>query len=973
MITIAIVPAYNAAAGVGHTVAALREINTIDRILVVDDASSDNTAEVARAAGAEVAVLPYNQGKGGAVLAGVAASPDADVFLLVDADLRGTASETRRLLDPILADEADLVIAVLPPAAGRGGFGAVKNLARRGIKTASGYDARSPLSGQRAIRAPLLRQLADADRFGLEVAMTIDAARAGARIVEIETEIEHDHTGRSLGGFRHRGQQGLDIWRSLWPRITTERQRIGAIGLITMLLLGLMLWSGTRWAPTTTPLAATPKNVVVFGFAPFDFTVMGGPETPVLNSLPEKGALGAMTVRTLARRPAMAEGYLSLGAGARLRASGNAALAYPVNEVLDEITAGETLSEITGEVATGEIAVVGAVNSVRVNQGVEVASPPGALASVLSEAGLETAVVGVADRSLDPESEQIERPLALAAMDENMNLAAGNIDPAELLVEDVNAPFGVTSNHRAMLAALDTALDEAAVVFIDPGDLQRSARYRPTVLSNVADEARLQALASTDALLGQVLDQVGPETLVLVVAVTPIGGFRLTPVFAVGDGVPAGTWISSPSTKRTGLSAITDIAPTIVSALTGNNPTSFPGNPLRYESGPVNLADLEQYDRDTIIRERTYYPQALVFITIQAVIYAGALLVLSTRRDDQRANRATRWSVLAVVSYPVATFLVKFIPSATQHVALPTALAVLFSMVIATISIRRRGHPLAAFEVVLALTVAVLLFDASTGTKLHLSSWLGYSLHSAGRFYGMPNTTFAVFGAATILLASSWVYRAKRRHEALFMAAALFFLVTVANGIPFLGGDVGGIITFVPVFTLTLMVLAGGRLGVRTLLLVGLGTLVVLLAVAGLDLLRPEENRTHLGRFAAQMLDEGFQPLVQTFLRKQAANFRIFRVSIWTWMIPIVVSFALYLLVWARGWTKLLPLGSPLRVGAISVMSAALLGFIANDSGPVVIALFLVYLLAYLATVSLDVVDHDLPVVVHGPRRSSTV
>ena len=41
--------------------------------------------------------------------------------------------------------------------------------------------------------------------------------------------MEHRHTGRSLSGFAHRGRQGVDIVRAVWPRLTTESQRIGAI------------------------------------------------------------------------------------------------------------------------------------------------------------------------------------------------------------------------------------------------------------------------------------------------------------------------------------------------------------------------------------------------------------------------------------------------------------------------------------------------------------------------------------------------------------------------------------------------------------------------------------------------------------------------------------------------------------------------------------------------------------------------
>jgi hypothetical protein len=49
--------------------------------------------------------------------------------------------------------------------------------------------------------------------FGMEVAMTIDAVRAGARVAEIELDLHHRPSGRTLRGFLHRGRQLLDIAR----------------------------------------------------------------------------------------------------------------------------------------------------------------------------------------------------------------------------------------------------------------------------------------------------------------------------------------------------------------------------------------------------------------------------------------------------------------------------------------------------------------------------------------------------------------------------------------------------------------------------------------------------------------------------------------------------------------------------------------------------------------------------------------
>jgi len=216
---VALVPAYERADSVAATVAALRALASVDEVVVVDDGSRDATADVARDAGARVVQLRANVGKGGAVAAGIAATPSAGVYLLLDADIGATATAARSLLGPVLAGEADMTIAVLPSAGRRGGFGLVRNLSRWGIRRACGFVAAAPLSGQRAVRADLLRSLEPAARFGLEVGLTIDAVRQGARVLEVPVALDHRHTGRRLSGFAHRGRQGTDIVRALWPRL----------------------------------------------------------------------------------------------------------------------------------------------------------------------------------------------------------------------------------------------------------------------------------------------------------------------------------------------------------------------------------------------------------------------------------------------------------------------------------------------------------------------------------------------------------------------------------------------------------------------------------------------------------------------------------------------------------------------------------------------------------------------------------
>ena len=83
--------------------------------------------------------------------------------------------------------------------------------------------------------------------------------------------------------------------------------------------------------------------------------------------------------------------------------------------------------------------------------------------------------------------------------------------------------------------------------------------------------------------------------------------------------------------------------------------------------------------------------------------------------------------------------------------------------------------------------------------------------------------------------------------------------------------------------------------------------------------------------------------LTKTIARKEAANLRILKKSIWTWVLPIASVFLLYLLVWQGLFRQLLPPRSALRVTAVSPLALGLIGFLTNDSGPVHVALVFSY------------------------------
>ena len=220
---VALVAARDEADRIEATVRALRSIDAIDEVVVVDDGSRDATAAVARRAGATVLRRARTRGKGGALDDALARLPAPSVWLLADGDLGDSAASLSPLVDAVETGRADLAIATFPPGQG-GGFGLVKRFARIAIRALGGPRVAEPLSGQRALTADALEAVRPlASGFGLETAMTIDAARAGLRIVEVPLPVSHRRTSRDLRGFMHRGRQGLEISRAVAARVRRRR------------------------------------------------------------------------------------------------------------------------------------------------------------------------------------------------------------------------------------------------------------------------------------------------------------------------------------------------------------------------------------------------------------------------------------------------------------------------------------------------------------------------------------------------------------------------------------------------------------------------------------------------------------------------------------------------------------------------------------------------------------------------------
>lgn len=225
-----IIPALNEGDSIGKVIAAIP--GWVDDIVVMDNGSTDRTADIARSHGARV-IEETRRGYGSACLAGISSLDDPDVVVFLDADYSDHPEEMARLVDPIVSDTADLVIG--SRALGRCEPGARPLQARLGNCLACKliqlfwkfrYTDLGPF---RAIRNTALKELKMQDHdYGWTVEMQIKAVCRGLRIREVGVSYRK-RIGKSKisGTFRGTLAAGSKIISTILRAAITEQRRGG--------------------------------------------------------------------------------------------------------------------------------------------------------------------------------------------------------------------------------------------------------------------------------------------------------------------------------------------------------------------------------------------------------------------------------------------------------------------------------------------------------------------------------------------------------------------------------------------------------------------------------------------------------------------------------------------------------------------------------------------------------------------------
>jgi len=232
-----IIPAFNEDRTVGNVIKAVKSLNYIDEIIVVDDGSYDKTAEVAVKAGAKVIQHLKNQGKGSAIKTGFNNSK-GDIVVFLDADIENlTSKQVDNIIKPIIDGEADLTKTKFKREGGR-----VTELTAKPLLNFFFPEIRfdQPLSGQFAAKRSFLNNIKLEDDYGVDVGIVLDADVRGMKIKEVDIgKVDH-----MLSSLHELNIVATEVVRTIVDR-ANEYGRVTMIDslgrLIRMEILGLSL------------------------------------------------------------------------------------------------------------------------------------------------------------------------------------------------------------------------------------------------------------------------------------------------------------------------------------------------------------------------------------------------------------------------------------------------------------------------------------------------------------------------------------------------------------------------------------------------------------------------------------------------------------------------------------------------------------------------------------------------------------
>lgn len=703
--------------------------------------------------------------------------------------------------------------------------------------------------------------------------------------------------------------------------------------IIIIILFLILVFSSVTYAEETINNNNKIFMVIVNRLSLYDLEYMNN-----LISIIQDGSIGLMNTRGIIGYKG-AEGYITINASSKAYSTYETANSFNLNKEVQSIYERRTGKSAKGySIANIEINRLNNINNNKYYNSVI-----GALGDNLHNSGYKTAVFGNSDTA-----DSFMRTNCLIGMDSNGLIDFGNVN--DILTIDNSYPFGLKTDFSKMLSEIKDTKSHASFFVIETGDLDRLSQYSINLSDDMFLEQRKIILRDIDEFIGKLMKKVIDNKSMLMV-VSPnspedrLDNSRLSPLVIWDGGEHKGV-LSSGTTRRSGIVANIDIAPTITNHLNAEN-NYFVGHIITALNIDDSLNFINYLNNRTnmVSSLRAPYLNFYSFL-VMGTFLLGIFAIFIKGTYINKIIPIIKFLLLLILILPFVFLLIAYFELVNSFtffiIALLLTVGILFALHFITDNAR--------IIFLLTITYLTLVIDLLLGGNLLRYSILSYDPIIGARYFGIGNELVGIILTAMILLTT--FYMEKTKGNKLFLLILPLTVLCVSH--PNLGANVGGTISVLFASIIFLLEIFKVKIDLKKIIIIGITVLLFILAIGIIDI-NINPNPTHLGRTLMEVINNGPMSIVSIILRKIQMNIKLIRSSIWSKvLLTTVLAEVIMLLGCKKQITRIIQNNRYFSIGLISVLIGSIIGLLVNDSGVLLAAISNTYLLAILMYYSLE-------------------
>ena len=586
----------------------------------------------------------------------------------------------------------------------------------------------------------------------------------------------------------------------------------------------------------------------------------------------------------------------------------------------------------------------------------------GMLGTTLNKNNLKVALLGNSDIKKNDDLKKI-RNLALVCMDENGRVQSGNVD--NINKKDDTMPFGISTDYDKLKSETKKYYENNDAIFVELGDTYRLDEYKNNLNENTYKSMKKKIYQNINGYLKEVFEMAGKNDTIYIVSEFESNldyktKRRLSPVIKFEkDGYGL---LESSTTRNSGIVSNIDIGVDIINKFGLKNELMIGKvfKNVQDENGIEKV--LKDYERIVSINTiRASVVNSYVGIVSASWVIA-MIAILFKNKIPKKEKGLGRDQIFKVLKELIKLGLIMPLAFLTAPVfQFKTPAGLVSGVLIVTIIYYLIGYFLFRKDDIKQmgfyafLTIGLIIIDCVIGTPLMKSGIMSYDAINGARYYGVGNEYEGVtIASAVFALAVLLNYKKISK----WLAVVLSLVILITSAMPSMGANVGGAISECVAYLLFILLIFDVKLDLKKIIMIGVATVLVVVAFAGLDFLMGTES--HLAVFTNQIIQEGPAAIFNTFGRKIQMNLKLAKSSVWVNILIVSIIIIGALIFKPSGYFKKIHDKYPMIFkGFMASFVGCIVTLLVNDSGIVAASTAAIYILIPIIIIGINMIIFD--------------